>query len=155
MPKAFVNTSSLRMTLGEILLHKDQTDLASNKLFEFVIPDFQRGFVWTHQQSVRFIESLWLDIPVGSYMVNRMLGHPYDNYLIDGQQRIMAIHLYVTNQIEVLGYTYNNLPDLDKRRFRNLIFPRTEIQETDLSRLKEIYNRFNFGGTPHKPNETA
>ena len=36
----------------------------------FKLPPFQRGSVWTKQQQVRFIESIWLHLPIASYVVN-------------------------------------------------------------------------------------
>lgn len=124
-------------------------------LGEFVLPDFQRPPVWKLPQKVRLIESLWNGLPIGAYVVNRVLGSPYDNYLLDGQQRISAILEYVADGFPVMGYLYSELTRLDRRQFEMIPVSCLETAITDLEQLKEVYDRLAYGGTAHEPKETA
>ena len=154
MPHRFLCGTTLNCTIGAFLSeHKNDKDCT---LFGFILPPFQRGSVWNQDQQIKFMESVWLQLPIGSYMVNmRWDMGEFDNWLLDGQQRMRALKSYLNNEFSVFGYFFSEITEIDKRRFRNLPFPRIEVDCNDLDRLKEIYNRFNFGGTPHKPEEMA
>lgn len=39
------------------------------RLAGFILPPFQRPPVWTEEQKVRLIESIWDGIPTGSYVL--------------------------------------------------------------------------------------
>ncbi len=88
------------------------------KLGNFIVPPFQRPPVWTEEQKVRFIESIWHGLPLGSYVVNRTLDlRRVDNWLLDGQQRITAIVEYVNDAFPVLGLRWSELAQVDHRSF--------------------------------------
>ncbi len=65
------------------------------------IPEFQRGFVWKATQVRDLLESLWLDYPIGSFLVWNSAGpveeqHAHDAqrpglWVVDGQQRTTAL----------------------------------------------------------------
>jgi hypothetical protein len=65
------------------------------------VPEFQRGFVWTRQKVRDLLESLWLDYPVGSFLLwyapaevePRVVadGSQPTGWLVDGQQRSTAL----------------------------------------------------------------
>lgn len=165
MPGRFLNGSVSNMVLAAILMEKSELrdELATatgEKLFGFYLPDFQRPPVWNEGQNIRFMESLWLELPIGSYVINAcgFLGdklHPYDYMLLDGQQRLRAIEGYIKNEFPVFGYHFNEISIVDNRRFKNLSFPRYELHETNIENLKRIYNRMNFGGTAHTESQKA
>lgn len=127
-----------------------------NHIFGFVLPYFQRPLVWTESQKIKFLESVWLEMPIGTYIVNRgEYGGDFDNLLLDGQQRLNAIHEYLNDKFLVFGYRYSEITEIDRRRFRNTPFPSIEVRENDWGKLVEIYNRFNFGGTAHTEDQKA
>lgn len=70
------------------------------------IPGFQRGYVWKHEQVVKFFESLKKHYPVGALIVwrtknNKLQSRPLIDslptkskerfYILDGQQRILSL----------------------------------------------------------------
>ncbi len=71
---------------------------------EYLIPEFQRGFVWNSNQVKGFIRSLYLGYPTGSFLiwktetpseirgaeVNQNL--VFKNLILDGQQRLTTIY---------------------------------------------------------------
>lgn len=144
------------------------------------IPDFQRKFVWTIQQSSKFIESLLLDIPIPSLMFYK---DAKSNYLVvDGQQRLKSIIFFIGDdsididmlnkeerdryKFKLTGLSeeskyknkhFNDLDETDKRKLQyecmldiNTI---TLANPNDLTSIYYIFERLNTGGTPLKPQE--
>ena len=114
-----------------------------------VIPDFQRGLVWTTEQKVRFIESLVTGLPIGEYTIH------YDNKtpkyeLLDGQQRWNAIFSYVNGEFEVFGLKWSDLNKDSVYVFSNTQFPYREITGLTEEQKLDVYNRLAYGGTPHE-----
>lgn len=131
-------------------------------LFGFRIPPFQRPAVWTRNQQVRFIQSLWLHLPIGQYVVNMGLPSGKDgklprqeHWLIDGQQRLRAIKAYVEDEFPVFDLRHSELNVRERRRLMNTIFPMGVICTDDEKRLRALYDRLAYGGTPHDPSQRA
>lgn len=134
------------MKAGQINAHGRRT------LMGFVLPDWQRGLVWTQAQKVAFIQSAWLGVPIGTYAYNQApLDSPLDYLLIDGQQRMSAIQDYVENLFPVFGHWWSDLPPADTRRWElSTPFGCFITETTNESYLRGYYNLLNFGGTPHE-----
>jgi Protein of unknown function DUF262 len=118
-----------------------------------VLPPFQRPAVWTQAQQIRFVESCWLGLPIGAFIYNRAsYDSPYDNWLLDGQQRVTAVLAYMNDAFPVFDNLFSELTVVD-RRFWDMgtAFPcmETNIEDPDL--LREVYDRLAYGGTPHEP----
>lgn len=144
------------------------------------IPDFQRKFVWTIEQSSKFIESLLLGLPIPSFMFYE--DAESNQLIVDGQQRMKSIIFFVGDdsvdisklsdkereryKFELTGLskdskykekTFQNLDEKDRKRLLyksmldiNLI---TLDDTDDLSSIYYIFERLNTGGTPLKPQE--
>jgi hypothetical protein len=123
------------------------------KLGWMVLPPFQRPPVWTTEQRIKLIESIWLELPIGAYIYNspEQFQHPTEGWLIDGQQRVGALFAYVADEFPVFGYRYSELPEIERSAFRNKRFPAIELTLTDAAELEDVYNRLAYGGTPHEP----
>lgn len=123
----------------------------------FFLPSWQRGSVWTQSQKVAFLESAWRGINLGTYTYNNgNIGSPYDNLLIDGQQRMTALQDYIEDKFPVFGYRYSEVTDADRRMFEmSTTFASYETETEDETYLREYYNLLNFGGTAHKEDERA
>ena len=78
-----------------------------------------------------------------------------DRWLIDGQQRLRAIQSYLDNEFPVFNFFWKELNGLEVRRFGNFPFAKTEIRESSEIKLKLLYNRLNFAGTPHTEDQRA
>lgn len=77
--------------------------LTSIEKGEYLIPEFQRGFVWKANQVKGFIRSLYLGYPSGSFLIwktekpSEVRGEKkennlvYKNLILDGQQRLTTI----------------------------------------------------------------
>lgn len=123
----------------------------------YFLPTWQRPLVWTQGQKVRLIESAWKGLSIGTYTYNRAsLGSPYDNLLIDGQQRLHAIECYLNDEFPVFGYRWSEVTVVDRRIWEMTTHFRSYITETeDEAFLRNYYNLTNFGGTAHKETERA
>ena len=119
----------------------------------FVLPPFQRPPVWTEAQKVRFIESIWMGLPIGSYVVNAgKYGSRFDDWLLDGQQRVTAILDYMADALSVYGRVFSALPEVVHRGFEfGRVFTRLETKIENEAELREVYDRLAYGGTPHEP----
>lgn len=122
----------------------------------FIMPPFQRGLVWNAQQSVLFIESIYAGLPLGTYCYNQSeeLDSPYDNWLLDGQQRWNAIFEYTRDAFPVHGQRWSELSTAEQRRFKNEGFTGYQTRLEDPLKLEEIFNRLAYGGvanvSPHE-----
>ncbi|ASV44327.1 hypothetical protein PBI_SCTP2_312 [Salicola phage SCTP-2] len=125
----------------------------------FPLPEFQRPSVWTLDQKVSYIETIWCRQASGSFVIVEEKpgsGLPFQGCIIDGQQRLEALEEYVNDEFKVYGYYWSELTNIDRRSFkltRNI--PVQSIRLYDESKLRELYNKLNFAGTPHKESEKA
>lgn len=123
----------------------------------YVLPDWQRGLVWSKDQMISFVESAWRGIPLGTYSFNQgPIGSEYDNLLIDGQQRLYAIQCYIEDQFPVFGHYWSEVTKVDGRFFGTSTHFGCYITSTeDEQYLRNYYNLMNFGGTSHKNGDRA
>jgi len=141
---------------------------ASRFVMGYPLPDWQRNLVWTPEQNVRFITSLWEEVDVGSYMVNEHFEfdsktntfRKFSDTLIDGQQRLTALQSYLLSEFAVpdaegVSCYWNELSKVERRFFSNKIFPRATVRTWDEDLLRKAYDLRSFGGTPHKESERA
>src|SRR5574338_1066311 len=127
-----------------------------------VSPDFQRGYVWTPEQKVRFVEYLLrgglsgLDIYINcpTWRVGRV-GPAYPEawcVLVDGKQRLDATLGFLNNEFPVFGENYFR-DFTDKPRITQCNF---RWHVNDLQTREEClqwYLDLNSGGTVHQPEE--
>ena len=116
MPTKLYTGSAVSSTIGYLLTLREQahTDpdtfpAAERTVMGIPLPPWQRPFVWTADQNRRFIESIWLGLHLGTYVLNKLNWHPeggplpFAGMLIDGQQRIRAIEAYLDGEFPVFG----------------------------------------------------
>lgn len=120
------------------------------------LPSWQRPFVWTQAQSTKLIESIWLGLNIGTYTFNRSDDNAaFDNLLIDGQQRLRTIEMYLTDCFPVFGHFWSEIPSPEQRDFKSRHFPCFITKSTDETYLREYYDMMNFGGTAHDESQRA
>lgn len=81
-----------------------------------VVPDFQRKYVWNRNQASKLVESLIIQCPIPVIYLDQ----EDDGTLkvIDGNQRLMSIKLFLENGFRLRGLTA--FPDLNGLLFREL-----------------------------------
>lgn len=153
IPESEVYGNTLNFTMMHYI-HKNSLEAKTN-LGWLVLPDFQRPLVWTEAQMIRFIESAWLGYDIGRFAyVENEIGEEFNKLLIDGQQRMTAIFRYINDEFKVFGYLYSELDPIDHSRFNMISMPTILIKNNRWSQLSRekllsMYNRMNYGGTPH------
>jgi hypothetical protein len=128
----------------------------------FTLAPCQRELKWDEAQSIRFIESAWLGLHLGEWIVNAQewdgpdgQAHPLSGVLIDGQQRLHALELYWEDAFPVFGHKWSALDQVEQRRFLRRGFSSAEVSIWDDQVMRELSDRLNFGGTPHLESERA
>ena len=127
----------------------------------FIVPEFQRRFVWSLTHASRFIESLLMGLPVpGIFLYKR----PEDGrqLVIDGQQRLKTLQSFYSGLLRERkfrlagvrepwnGLTYDELdPDdqlrLDDSIVHAVIFNQ-ESPEDSIDSIHFVFERINSGG---------
>ncbi len=125
-------------------------------------PHYQRRVRWQHQAQAELIESFLLNVPVPPvYLAEDDFG-TYS--VIDGKQRITAIHGFLRNKFhltklprfsEVNGLKFDDLPKPLKNALsiRPYIRVVTLLKQTNPELKYEVFTRLNTGGQPLLPQE--
>lgn len=137
---------------------------------DIVVPEFQRGYVWSKKQASRFVESLLLGLPVP----NVFLAVEPDTQrwlVIDGQQRLRTLQYFWNSQWprtkrpfalsgvqeEFEGKCFPDLDQSDQRRLRNTSIHAIIVQQDepseDSSSIYHIFERLNTSGVSLTPHE--
>lgn len=129
---------------------------------------WQRPLRWGREQATRFISSVWRGMHLGEYLVTEMELEnadtvrfvPLSNCILDGQQRLHSLELYLTNRLPVEDATgipvlWQELGIVEQRWFRRRVFTRGSIPLAGEAELRNFYNLVNFGGVAHEARERA
>jgi len=116
------------------------------------IPQYQRALVWTKARQVKFIESLFLGVPIPPIFV-AIMDETGNLEIIDGSQRIRTIAMYLSDElvlkdmdeIESLNNTrFSQLSISRQRKFQNISLRFHVVTEkADLAIRADIFDRLN------------
>lgn len=147
-----------RLVYKRSSLESKQVTWSERSVMGLYLPDWQRGFVWDLDRQVRFIESLYLDMYSGVYVVNAFeyddetaLPIKFSGALLDGQQRITTIERYLDDEFKVFGLYWSELSKSEQRRFMDIPFPCVETNVWDEEVLRDISDRLAYGGVLNDP----
>lgn len=176
MPNLLLSASTNNTVLGLLIMGKrEQGENAASGMWSngatwllgTIIPPFQRPVVWDEERMTKFIESAWLGMHLGTFVVNNTVKvpyededgntryHPTDLWLIDGQQRLTAIDRYLDDRFPVFGAYWSEVTVIERRRFASTSFASSEVQLTSEPQLRDLYDRMNFGGIVHTEDQRA
>lgn len=137
---------------------------------DIFIPSFQRRFVWSRDQSSKFVESLLLGLPVPAIFLgkeeetNRLL-------VVDGQQRLRSLWHFWQGKLEngeeftlsnvasrFEGLSYRTLAESDRRRLNDsilhaIVVRQDQPEEDHNSSIYLLFERLNTGGSLLHPQE--
>lgn len=120
-----------------------------------LIPDFQRGHVWTEEQQIAYVEFFLKGGKSGRDFYYNLNDKEY--VCVDGLQRTTALTRFVDNEIKVFGQYFD---EFEFNKYVAQYLPRVEftvnIYRNNLNDKKEIlewYVDMNSGGTPHSKDE--
>ncbi|AFZ23852.1 hypothetical protein Cylst_1572 [Cylindrospermum stagnale PCC 7417] len=127
---------------------------------DFIIPGFQRKYVWKEEEGSRFIESLLLGLPTPALFLARdKFSSKY--LVIDGQQRLKTLQYFYKESFPegkvfklkgvipaLSGLTYSSLPPSERRNLDNAIIHCIIISENyDSNGIFYLFERLNTTGT--------
>lgn len=130
---------------------------------EIFVPSYQRDFIWKGDQKSKFIESLFLGVPIMPIFVS-ISGEEAELEVIDGSQRIRTIVDYCHNRLKIqhlekltcLNDTYfTDLPSSRQNKFklRDIRF-HVVTDKADAPTRADIFKRVNTSSTRLTPSET-
>lgn len=137
-------------------------------------PDWQRAYVWKTPRKRRFVESMFMNLPIPPVL----LFEDKDSrlYVIDGRQRLETIYRYSLGSKDksrsfttfgkstpgwedgkplsaAAGKRFDSLPDDFQRRFSTYIVPARKFMNLERRKLYEVFKRYNTGGDKLNPAE--
>ncbi|MDR2467085.1 MAG: DUF262 domain-containing protein [Prevotellaceae bacterium] len=138
-------------------------ELIKNESFSVIIvPEYQRNFVWNDKMRAKFIESIFMKVPMPPLFAF-VLDDEGNLELIDGVQRLSTINAFVSDNLildnlEILdmlnGYKFSELDISRQRKFNNLSLKIYLLdKETDEGVRADIFNRINSTGAKLSPAE--
>lgn len=127
--------------------------------YQILVPDFQRGRVWTVEQKERWVGFI-LEGGRSPAMFTQVIKGDFGDWLIDGQQRLFALHDFYVGKIGATfldGTRMEAITDwtpTERRFYRRLSIPVAELSE-DVSKreILQLYLSLNSAGTPHTTGE--
>jgi len=128
---------------------------------KYIIPQYQRGLVWSMKNKQNLISSIMSGSPIGEFIFARKEIDSKDTHhvewtVIDGQQRVDALRGFVSNEFTDRGgryfkeYSYREMVYLTER-FSN--FSAVYIQDLTKKEQAEMYISKNIGGVAHTDEE--
>ncbi|WP_050479204.1 DUF262 domain-containing protein [Herbaspirillum rhizosphaerae] len=148
----------------EVLVHKYADGLETDEA-EIFIPGYQREFIWLPKQQSRFIESLFLNLPIPPLFLGDTDEESHRGALevIDGTQRLRTLHYFMNDQLILCGlkkiqalngFRYSSLPRHWQRRFKSKSIRIAVLAvKLDEESRREMFDRLNSGGTKLQPME--
>ena len=131
-------------------------------------PPYQRGSVWTNDQRVALIKSLFLGLPIGAIVLNHR-GYTGDKIyaVVDGKQRIETLRDFHQSKLAVPAEWFdaedineiftdadgiekvylNGLKPVMRRHFENFAVASLEAQVKTVAQEAEIFTLINSAGT--------
>lgn len=133
---------------------------------DFIIPGFQRQYVWREEEASRFIESLLIGLPTPSlFLAKDKFSNQY--IVIDGQQRLRTLQYFYRGSFpdgkvfklkgvipDFNGLEHSNLSLPQRRVLANAIIHCIVISENyDPRGIYYLFERLNTTGTSLNPQE--
>ena len=127
-------------------------DMDKNELY---VPEYQREFIWTDPRQSRFIEILFLGLPVPLVFVAE---NQDDGRLeiVDGSQRIRTLNAYVNDELELSGLKkltelnntrFSQLGAARQRKFKNISMRMIVLNDQTTPEIRnEMFDRINTSG---------
>lgn len=136
--------------------------IAKHKKEQIFVPHYQRNFVWKPEEKSRFIESVFLGVPIMPFLVS-VSGEEAELEIIDGSQRIRTLTEYCEGGLRLKGL--NKLTELNGTTFSDLTESRrnkfllrdfrfhvvTDMASQDIR--ADIFNRVNTSANKLKSSE--
>jgi len=115
-------------------------------------PDYQRGNVWSDEQKVSLIESIFKNIDIGKFtIIKRKYRKDFDFLyeVLDGKQRIIAVTEFFEGRFTYKGKRYQDLHPHDQYHFKSYAISYAEIEPLKDEQKYRYFLKLNTTGVPH------
>ncbi len=115
-------------------------------------PDYQRGNVWTQEQKVDLIDSIFRNIDIGKFtIIKREYRENFDFLyeVLDGKQRIIAVSEFFEGRFTYMGRRYQDLHPHDQHHFKNYAISYAEINPLNDEQKYRYFLKLNTTGVAH------
>jgi Protein of unknown function DUF262 len=147
----------------EVLVQKYREGLDDNTN-EIYVPDYQRNMRWPDEQQSKFIESIFLGLPIPYIFVADL--RPEDEEkedlarleIVDGTQRIRTLHRFLENELSLCGlkkleslnnFKFDDLLSARQRRFNRATVRMIVLTDkADEEVRRDLFERINTGSLP-------
>ena len=119
--------------------------------WELFVPTYQREYVWSDELKYKFIESLFLNIPIPYVFINEN-SEDLNMEIIDWYQRIRTIYEFYNDLFELKSldklkelewFKFSDLPDYAKTRFYRKQINVVIFDDLELWQKQEMFSRIN------------
>jgi hypothetical protein len=141
----------------EVLVQKYKEGLDED-INELYIPDYQREMIWTDEHQSKFIESIFLGLPIPYIFVADLRPEEEDLgrlEIVDGTQRIRSLYRFIENELRLCGlkkleklnnFKFSDLPLARQRRFNRATIRMIVLTEkADEEVRRDLFERINTG----------
>ena len=129
---------------------------------QIFVPHYQRNYVWKKEEKSKFIESVFLGVPIMPFLVS-VSGEDAELEIIDGSQRIRTLNEYcgdgfklsgLQKLTELNGTLFSELTESRRNKFllRDFRF-HVVTDKADLKIRSDIFERVNTSSNKLKPSE--
>jgi hypothetical protein len=139
----------------EMRLQFYQTSLSSfdSIVYHFGLdlnPDYQRGHVWTMEDKVKLIDSIFKGVDIGKFVfIRRDYGtdeHLYE--ILDGKQRLTAIMEFREDRFRYNGLLYSELHPHDQSHIEFYSIATADVSNPTKEQIYNYFLKLNTGGKP-------
>jgi hypothetical protein len=147
----------------EFYLTEYTIELLANKMRnkDFVVPSYQREYIWKDDRKSRFIESLIMGLPIPFLFFWEMPNGRLE--IVDGSQRLRTIEEFVLGDLRLgeldsltlmSGFKYVDLPMARQRKIKNRSIRGIVLNEhADEQARFDLFDRINTGSQIANPAE--
>ena len=116
-------------------------------------PEYQRDFVWSKEQKVALIDSIFRNIEIGKFsFIKKDYSNDLFYEILDGKQRLTALREFYENRFTYKDKTFDELGFRDQIWFKNFNISWGETEEPeDRKRIYAYFCKLNTAGQPMDP----
>lgn len=130
--------------------------MMSNKYGIDLDPEYQRGNVWSLEQKVNLVDSIFKNVDIGKFAV---IKRPWGNNpskpltpklyeMLDGKQRLTAIWEYYCGRFKYKGKYFYELHPRDQSHFKHYTISYAETEPLTKEQTYRYFLKLNTTGTP-------
>ncbi len=112
--------------------------------------DYQREHVWTLEDKVALIDSIFNNVDIGKFLfAQRRESHPGKYYeIIDGKQRLTALCEFYEDRFRYKGYLFSELSSMDRNKFENHGVAYGYLENPTTEKIYKSFIKLNTCGKP-------